>query len=405
MNFEKFKESCMIAAASLLSNPIRSILSIMGVVIGIAAVIAILAIGAGARKRILDKINNMGANSFFVSPLFDKTLARMGELELEDIERIQNLPFVTTALPLLSLYQEVRSRNSSGKALIVGVTDTYIQAKGLNLIQGRPFSPIEWEERSLVCLINEDSQSEIFKDESPIGKSLYFDGYPWEVVGVYSNGKKSSLSSKQKPSSSRMEVLMPVMTLMRNAKKLSIQSIEVQVRPDAADTAMAEIMNTMIREDSKRKTLFAVRDQKDAYAKSLEIQRMLSLMGTVVAGISLLVGGIGMMNVMLTSVAERTREIGIRRAVGARRKDILIQFLVESCLLSGAGGGIGLLLGSALARGFPMLSKDFMSSPPELKPSFLIISVGGGVLLGIIFGFYPAIKASKLSPVEALRTE
>jgi putative ABC transport system permease protein len=124
-----------------------------------------------------------------------------------------------------------------------------------------------------------------------------------------------------------------------------------------------------------------------------------------VAGVSLIVGGIGMMNVMLTSVAERTREIGVRRAVGARKKDILFQFLVESCVLSSAGGMLGLLVGAALARGLPIMFKDFFNVAPRMQPSFLVLAVGAGVTLGILFGFYPAIKASKLSPAEALRTE
>lgn len=136
-----------------------------------------------------------------------------------------------------------------------------------------------------------------------------------------------------------------------------------------------------------------------------EIKKLLALIGAIVAGISLVVGGIGMMNVMLTSVAERTREIGIRRAVGARKKDILFQFLVESCVLSGAGGALGLIFGAAIGRALPLLFKQSFSVTPQLQPGYLILSVGIGVLLGIAFGFYPAVKASNLSPAEALRTE
>lgn len=397
---EKVKEALHIALANLGANAIRSILSVLGIVIGIAAVISILAIGAGAKKMIMDRINAMGANTISIWPMYDSTTARMGVIELEDVERIGKLPFVQTSLPRMNFYKEVRSRHNASKGSIIAIDEKYLKARELNLVDGRNISPIEGEQRAMICLINEYARQELFQDSPAIGEFLYIDGTPWQVVGVY--GPK-----KQGYRDNEIEVLTPLLSLLRTSKDYSIEQVEVQVKPDAMSEKEAKetLLAEMEKNDPKRKGLFFIRDQKDMYARNLEIRKVLSLIGTIVAFISLIVGGIGMMNVMLTSVAERTREIGLRRAVGARKKDILIQFLVESCVLSLSGGILGLILGSAVARLLPLLFRDFFTSAPRLQPSFLFLSMGCGILMGVTFGFYPAVKASRLSPAEALRSE
>jgi putative ABC transport system permease protein len=286
------------------------------------------------------------------------------------------------------------------KGSILAIDDKYIKSRNLKMVEGRNISPIELEQRATICLINRHTRQQLFAGNAALGEFVYIDGVPWEVVGVYDEQTGRYRNDE-------IEVLAPLYSLLRSAKGYSIEQIDLQLKPDAmadAETKTA-IVAEMEKNDPGRKGLYYVRDQKDMFARNLEIRKVLSLIGTIVAGISLIVGGIGMMNVMLTSVAERTREIGLRRAVGARKKDILVQFLVESCVLSLSGGILGLILGAAIARILPFLFKDFFTSAPRLQPSFLFLAVGCGVLLGMTFGFYPAIKASRLSPAESLRSE
>ncbi|MCG3205645.1 MAG: Macrolide export ATP-binding/permease protein MacB [Elusimicrobia bacterium] len=397
---EQLKESFHIAWTNLSHNAIRSLLSILGVVIGIAAVITVLSIGAGAKQRIMDQMNSLGVNVYTVRAQYDEKTKRMGFLELDDVVRLEEVPSVLSVLPQLNLYQMVRSRSGESRGLVVGVDATALGAKGYVIKKGRNMSPIEIEERMSICLISEETEQILFSGSlKSSDTSLFIENKPWEVVGVFAP------RSKRRKGRGGLEVWVPLTTLMRTGQQLMIPSIDVHVSPSASPAMKTELLMTMERGDPKRKGLFSVRDQADSFSRSLEIQKSLSMNGLLVACVSLIVGGIGMMNVMLTSVAERTREIGIRRAVGARKKDILLQFLVESCLLSLLGGILGLLVGSALARGLPLLLKDQFTVIPVIQPSFLVLAVMAGVTMGMAFGFYPAIKASKLSPSEALRTE
>lgn len=398
---EKVKEALRIAFANLSANAIRSVLSIMGIVIGIAAVITILAIGAGAEQNIMNRINAMGGNVFLISSLYNSATQRMGSFDLEDIERIRLLPFVETVVPRLNAYREIRTRAVVSRGFIKGVDQNYLRSRELHILEGRSFSPIEIEKRALLCMLNDRARQMLFPGEAGIGESLYIDGIPWNVIGIYGSGKATPAYEDDD-----INVIVPMTSLLRSGKDTNIESLEVQVRPEFYSEAQSALLNEITRADPARKDLYSVQDNKNMFSRNLEMRKLLSMIGTIVAGISLIVGGIGMMNVMLTSVAERTREIGLRRAVGARKKDILFQFLIESCVLSGAGGIMGLIAGTALARGLPVIFAAFFGTMlPQIRPIFLLFSVGGGVLLGIVFGFYPAVKASRLSPAEALRSE
>jgi putative ABC transport system permease protein len=269
------------------------------------------------------------------------------------------------------------------------------------IVEGRNFSPIDVESRNTFCLLNLQTREELFPQQEAVGQSIFMDGVPWVVIGVYTENKKSRSVSR----GGEIEILTPITTLIRSAKDITIRNIDVQVKENAMADAPQNLKEALVRGDPNRENLFTIRDQKSLYARSLETQKLLSIIGTIIAGISLIVGGIGMMNVMLTSVAERTREIGLRRALGARKKDVLIQFLVESCVLSGMGGLLGLILGVTMARVLPAIFTDFFTQIPRVQPGFLFVAVAGGFVLGLCFGLYPAVKASRLSPAEALRTE
>ncbi len=396
---ERLVEAFHIALSNLAHNAVRSLLSILGVVIGIAAVITVLSIGAGARKQIMERIDSLGANVHTVSARYDETTQRIGEFEQEDVRRLSQIPAVMSVLPQLNLFKMVRSRATESRGIITGIQETHLVAKGAVLIKGRNISPVELELRSAVCLLGESAARTLFEGPSEsIGQTIYVEDVPYQVIGVFSMGSAGRVKGD-------VDVWVPLTTLIRNTSNITIRGIEVQVKPDASPSVKEEIIRVLERDDPRRKNLFSVRDIKEFYARSIEMQNTLSVIGALVACISLLVGGIGMMNVMLTSVAERTREIGIRRAVGARKKDILFQFLVESCVLSLIGGLTGLVFGAALARGLPVMFSEFFTVAPLIRPSFVLLAVAAGVALGMAFGFYPAIKASQLSPSEALRTE
>lgn len=400
---QNIQEAFHIAWNDLLANSIRSVLSILGIVIGIASVITILSVGEGARQQILNSINSMGMNVYYIQASYDETTSRMGMLDQNDVETLEKLPFVTTAFPQLNMYQVLRSRSAEAHGFVNAVRASYITSQNLLLLKGRNFSPIEFEDRALVCLIGDTTANYFFQDSDPIGATLFVNKIPWTIIGVYTR----NINGQKLPDylNKNFEVLAPMPTLIRNAPDINIQTVEVHVRDNATSDIESQLVAAVEHGDPQRKGLYRAQDVKKYYESSLAIQKTFSIIGAIVASISLIVGGIGMMNVMLTSVAERTREIGIRRAVGARRRDILFQFLVESCVLSGTGGFLGLVLGAAISHMLPVLFKQTVPIAPQLHPSFLVLSVAIGVIIGMAFGFYPAVKASKLSPAEALRTE
>lgn len=399
---EQLKEAFWSALFNLKKNLIRSLLSVLGIIIGVAAVVALLAFGAGVRKDVLEKVNALGTHVYRLSSNYDEKTGRVGSLELEDVERIQQLRLVESAHPNLYFYKNIRSRNALSRAGVLGVGSAYLKANGLHLREGRNFSPIEVEARAFLCLINEDLSQALFPQSSPLQKTIFIDQQPWTVVGRYGYVPRNIPENQEYRYG---EMLVPLPSLLRTAADLKINEILIHIRPDYQGDAPAELLKALERGDPNRKGLYRVQSQKQFAQAQLEIDRTLFFWGTLVAFVSLIVGGIGMMNVMLTTVAERTREIGVRRAVGARRKDILFQFLMESCLLSALGGLLGLLSGTAIAQAIPVLFHDSKLVTPEVQPVFLLISVGSGVMLGALFGVYPAVKASHLNPAEALRGE
>jgi len=400
---DKLKDGLHIAIVNLLANKTRSFLSILGVVIGIASVVTILAMTAGARADVIKKVNALGLSLYQVFSEYDEKSFRSGELDFQDIQNLKQLHFVVTAFPKLNFFKEIRSRHKTLMGNIVGIDPSYFKAKNLTVVEGRNVSPVEIERRATVCLVSRKLAETFFPESDPLGQSLFFSGNRWDIIGLYN--QEEARRTRNKRSTQEMEILVPLETLLRTEKEVDFQSLEVHVNPDFKGNVKEEMLAVMEGQDPKRKGLYSVWDQQEYIQKRLEIDRILSLIMTIVASISLLVGGIGMMNVMLTSVAERTREIGIRRAVGARKKDILIQFLIESSVLSGIGGFLGIFLGASTARALPVLFHKVFQVGPQLNPVFALISMVSAVLMGGIFGLYPAIKASRLSAAEALRSE
>jgi putative ABC transport system permease protein len=371
-------------------------------VIGIASVITILSFGLGAREKILKDLNKRGVNVFRVAPRFDPSRMRSGEISHDDIDRVQALGFVSLLVPQMDMLKDVRSRRFVGKGSIKGISAGFIETQGWTLSGGRSLSPLEEGEQSNVCLISKRTARTFYAAMDPLESELYIDGVPWTVIGVYhgADGTADPVFGLLDA-----EVLIPFRALLRKIKNADIRSIEVHARKDYRGDVAQELLEAVTGNDPARKTLFSVQSQREIVERNFQAQKTLSVTGAIVAAISLIVGGIGMMNVMLTSVLERTREIGIRRAVGARRRDILFQFLIESCLLSGVSAVLGVFLGAAVTFGLPYIIGDKLPAQPQILPTFILLAATSGIFLGVVFGLYPAIKASKLAPGEALRAE
>jgi putative ABC transport system permease protein len=402
---EKVKEALHMALANLVANPVRSVLSILGIVIGIAAVIAILAFGAGARSVIMNRMGSGDVDAYSVYSSFDDKSGRMGVIDLDDVKHLEALPFVVSVTPSVTLYREVRSRFARQHVPLSGITSNRLDAMGVRLIKGRNLSPIEIENRAPLVLISDDTEDALFPGSEAVDGTVYIDEDPWTVIGVFTYGEtvRKRARTAGGPMGPLLAAFAPLPTLIRTQKDVSLNRLDVKVRRDYGDDLPAQITETLERSDPQRMGLYRVADQGQMIEKRLQVEKSVTMVGVIIAGISLIVGGIGMMNVMLTTVAERTREIGIRRAVGARRLDILIQFLIESCALSLLGGIAGLFLGAALAHGAVAIMKQALT--PQIKPLFVFIALTSGVVMGVLFGLYPAVKASRLSPADALRTE
>lgn len=397
---ERIRDYVHVAGANLRTNPLRSLLSILGIVVGTASVISVLALGAGARKDLLDSVSKLGTEVFRVTPEYNAAKRRIGKLTMDDLLALRRLPSVLHAFADARDESVARTRFGVAQARLLGVDGSYVAMNRLRMIEGRDFNPIDHEERRLVCLLNEETGGKLFPNRmDALGADVYVLGTKWTVIGTFLPEGATGKTDPNRPA----DFLVPLASLARNSTDMSIREIIVHVDPDNAAGAGEMIGEIVHRNDPVMKTLYSVEADRERIARRLENRRLLFVLWTAIASISLIVGGIGMMNVMLTSVAERTREIGLRRAIGARRKDILIQFLVESCILSVIGGVLGLFAGAAAARALPLVLSDFGIRMAVMQPSFALGAVAAGMVLGIVFGLYPAIKAAAFSPAEALR--
>lgn len=400
---ERLKEYVHVASSNLLSTPLRSLLSILGIVLGSASVIAVLALGAGAKRELLDQTADEGNEIFRISTVYRPGNTRPVWLELADLENVKAAGFVTHVIPTLDQSTSARSRFGSHEARILAAAQGYLNVSSLELIQGRDFGPVDHEERRLVCLVDAQTASRLLPSSADVvGADLFFFEAKWQVIGLY----KERSSWKRPPMDLEpTKILIPLSSFLRHARSASMNEMAVYVAPERSATAAESLKEIISRGDSVRKESFSVESEKNRLEDWLKGRRLLFLLWTIIAGMSLIVGGIGMMNVMLTSVAERTREIGLRRALGARRKDVLVQFLIESCILGLLGGVLGLFTGAALSRALPHLLAEFGLKRAVIEPGFALGAVAVCVLLGIVFGVYPAVRAAAMSPAEALRND
>ena len=406
-----YLQSFIEASESLLANKMRSGLTVLGIIIGVAAVIAVLAIGNGTQESILGEIQGVGTNLLFVTSGGSEDISNPKPLTLSDADALAepfSAPSIDGVAPVLNGRVEVTFAGENKSTTVVGVTPDYASVRNVGLSEGEFVSDTDLAGRSAVVLLGTEVAEDLFGRKSGlVGEKVRIEGQPFRVIGILEEKGGSAMGSEDD------QILVPMTTaqtrLLQRSTPNQVDIIYVQaVDSDAVPQASLEISQIL---SSRHRTMigeedFSILSQQDFLDLASTITGVLTIFLGGIAAISLLVGGIGIMNIMMVSVVERTREIGLRKALGARRIDILSQFLIESSLLSLLGGFIGILLGWGLSVIVELIAAG-SGTPivPVMSLNAILLAVLFSAGIGIFFGLYPANRASKLEPVEALRYE
>jgi len=391
-------------------NRLRTALTMLGMIIGVGAVVLMLAIGQGAQSKINASIASMGSNLFIVVPgSTSSSGVRFGfgnaqTLTVADANALGQVPSVATAAPVVLGQFQLVAGNNNWRTTVFGVTAAYFTLRSWDLETGDMFGDEELRTFARVAVIGQTIAANLFPDEDPLGKTIRIRNSPYTVVGMLTK-KGQSLDGRDQDDG----VFVPLPTarqqLMRSSFPGSVNMIMAQARTAAqmpeAEFEMAQLLRIRHRMREGQEDDFSLRNMTAIAETAAVAARAMSLMLGAIASISLLVGGIGIMNIMLVSVTERTREIGIRMALGARKRDILLQFLTEAVVQSVFGGALGVALGVGGGWAVAQLAE----MPVEVTAMSIVVAFGFAAAIGIFFGFYPARKAAQLKPVEALRYE
>jgi putative ABC transport system permease protein len=397
-----------ICIKALLNNKMRCFLTMLGIIIGVAAVIAMLAIGNGSKQSIRAEIGQMGSNMIMVSPGngqfggVRQSGSSMQTLKLADYEAIvKQASYVDKITPTVQASGQAIKGSNNTPTTIYGVNDQYLDIRGYKIASGSCFDENDILHAAKVCVVGQTVVDELFPDgQDPIGQTIRFNQIPLKIIGVLEAKGYNSMGMDQDDL-----MLAPYTTVQKRILSINyIQGITCSaLSEEFTDQAIDEITRIIqTNHDIKigQENDFNVRSQQEMMETMSSIMDMLTVLLAAVAGISLVVGGIGIMNIMYVSVTERTREIGLRMSIGAKGRQILLQFLIESIIISVAGGVIGVLLGVAAAKVISLFGMATAVSSFSIVLSFLVC-----VFTGIFFGWYPARKAANLNPIDALRYE
>lgn len=399
-----------IAMRAIAANKLRSFLTMLGIIIGVASVIAMMAIGQGSKKSIQANIAEMGSNMIMIRPGQDKgpggaqqDASDMQILKLKDYEALkEQAKYLSAISPSVNSSGQFINGNNNTPSTIYGISPDYMQIRQQKVKDGEMFTDEEVRSSAKVCVIGKTVADNLFTNgEDPVGKVIRFNKIPFRVVGVLESKGYNSFGMDQDD-----VVLAPYTTVMKRILSVTyLQGINVSaVTEDMTDLAIEDI-TSILRENHKLKASdednFTIRSQQEMAEMMNSTSDTMTVLLLVVACISLVVGGIGIMNIMYVSVTERTKEIGLRMSVGARGIDILNQFLIESVLLSVTGGLIGVIVGVGAAVGINV----FAHWPIQIQPWSVLLSFAVCSATGIFFGWYPAKKAASLDPIEAIRYE
>ncbi len=398
-----------IALKAMVRNKMRTFLTMLGIIIGVASVIVMLAIGQGSKKSIQNQISSMGSNMIFVRPNSDMRegvrmdASSMQTLEIADVEAIKkSCPSVFAVSPQVSSGGQVIYSSNNWPTSMQGVKADYLSIRKLSLKDGRIFNEQELNNSSKVCVLGQTVVENLFTNgESPIGKTIRFNKIPFKVIGVLAEKGENTFGQDQDDI-----IIAPYTTVQKRIMAITwVQSIFTSAVSEEASSKAVDEISEALRKSHKLKSTenddFEVRSQAELINTFSSITNMLTILLAAIASISLFVGGIGIMNIMFVSVTERTREIGLRMAIGGREVDIMLQFLIESVMISFAGGLIGVMFGFIFAYGVSAI----FGWPIAITSFSVILSFIVCLATGVFFGWYPARKASYLDPIEALRYE
>ena len=407
-------ESARIALSSLNANKLRSTLTMLGVIIGVMAVIAMLSIGRGAQAAITAQIQSIGTNLLFIRPGavrqegVKSAQGSAATLTLEDAEALEGLPNVIGIAPQVDGFAQLAYLGNNAGARVLGVTPEYLDVMNTNLATGEFISSANVTARSAVAVLGSKIAQDLFDGADPIGQSVRVNNQNFRVIGVMEAKGGTGFMNVDS------QVYVPVTTASsrlfgrdRFRGGNNVNTINVKITDPSVQDGVVQDISVILRE--RHRVLFeddfSIQSQQDILNTANQVTGILTVFLGGIAAISLIVGGIGIMNIMLVSVTERTREIGIRKAVGARKRDILAQFLTEAIVLSVSGGIIGILCGALVARlisGIPM-GNSTITTVVDLDSVLLAVIFSVGV--GLFFGSYPANRAAGLHPIDALRYE
>lgn len=403
-----FSESFQMALTSLFANKMRSLLTMLGIIIGVGAVIALVSVGMGVRSNVTSSIASLGSNMLIISPGSSNrggvrgAAGSMQTLKYDDAvaikEKIKNVDYVS---PTVSASYQVVYGNNNWNTSVQGVTPELLDIRSLSISNGSFISANDMNKRSRVAVIGTTVAENLFEKENPVGKNIRINNQPYKVIGLLTAKGQSSMGQDQDDM-----IYVPITTAQERMLGITyVQSINVQVsdqnKMDQVQVAIETLLRTRHHIVGDKEDDFHVRNLTSFMKTVSQSTSMLTMLLGAIAGISLLVGGIGIMNIMMVSVTERTREIGIRKALGATFMNIMTQFLIESMVIGVAGGLIGIAFGCLASQVIAKVGN--FTTVITLTP--IIVSFAFSVGIGLFFGIYPARKAAKLDPIEALRYE
>lgn len=403
-----FKESFLTSFSALVANKLRALLTMLGIIIGVAAVITMIAIGEGSQKAVMERIQALGSNLLFISPGAQRgggvTVIQFGtsvRLRNEDVGTIESQSKALEAVvPEFSRSAQIKYENRNWQTRIIGTTPDYESVRNFYAVSGRYFSNSEEKAAAKVAVVGSVIVENLFLGADPLGKSIRINGNSFEVIGVLETKGQSGF---QNPDD---QIIVPLKTAQRRLFGVDFlsQITAKVVSNEMSDEAFYDIERALrkqhkLREDQDND--FSIRNQADIIATFQETQQTFTFLLAGIAAVSLLVGGIGIMNIMIVSVTERTKEIGVRKAIGARKTDIMWQFLIESVVMSVAGGCMGIAIGVVASY----LMSTYGNLSPSVSLSSVVVSFAFASFVGIFFGLYPAWKAAAANVIDALRYE
>ncbi len=409
-----FVESARIALRSLAANKMRSGLTMLGIIIGVMAVIAMLSIGRGAQAAITNQITSIGTNLLYVRPGATQeggvrtAQGSAATLTLEDGDALVGLPDVVAVAPEVDSFGQLAYLGNNDNGRILGVTPDYLNAMNVQLADGDFISSANVTARSAVAVLGAQIATDLFDTASPVGQSIRINGQTFRVIGtMQAKGGTGFLNQDT-------QVYVPITTAISRLSRggnfrggNSVQVINLKITDTSAQDAVVQEVSDVLRQRHhvQFQDDFQIQSQQDILNTANQVTGILTIFLGGVAAVSLIVGGIGIMNIMLVSVTERTREIGIRKAVGARKRDIMAQFLTEATFLSLSGGIIGIIFGMIVARMISGIQMGASTLNTVVDPDSVLLAVLFSAGVGLFFGSYPANRAASLHPIDALRYE